>query len=441
MTTTPGLAPSFASGVFDYVVRCTGQPTTTLATTGSGTVVIGGKTYAQPATVPLRLVANQAVTISSGSDQYTIRCLPADFPNYSAQISGTPQSRGYLVALIPWPRGSTAATNYVIAFDSHGVPVWWYKSAGNPYNAAFYGSDKVGWWTGSKYSGTGVGTYTIRDLDGNVTAAVGGPSAGTGINAHDFQILPNGDYLGIQYVKTTLNLTSWGLSAERPVFDCQIVEIDPAGAIVWRWSTIAHIDVAQANVNWHNEVPDVIHMNSIQEVGNEIIFSARHLDAVYAIDRTTGNVLWKVGGSSTPQSLTVVGNTYPQVFSGQHDARLRSDGTLTVHDNATQETGHPVRALAFHIDVATRTATVVQDVTDPNFDQTSSSIGSVDLLPGGNWLVDWGTADYVAELTPQGASVIRIVYPDFITYRAAPVTDSDSVLSHAMDARFPPLEL
>jgi len=441
MATTPGLTPSFAPGIFDYVVRCTGHPTTTLATTGSGTVTIGGKYYAQPATVPLPLVANQAVTVSSGTDQYTVRCLPADFPQYTAQVTGSPQARGYLVALIPWPRGSTAATNYVVAFDNHGVPVWWYKSAGNPYNAAFYGSGRIGWWTGSKESGTGVGTYTIRDLDGSVTAAVGDPSAGTGINAHDFQILPNGDYLGIQYIHTTLDLTSWGLSAERPVFDCQIVEIDPAGNIVWRWSTIAHINVAAANVNWHNQVPDVIHMNSIEEVGNEVIFSARHLDAVYAIDRTTGNIIWKVGGSPTPQSLTVVGNTYPQVFSGQHDARYRSDGTLTVHDNATQETGHAARALEFQINLANNTATVVQDVTDASFNHPSPAVGSVDLLPGGNWLIDWGTADYVTELTPQGAPVIQIIFPKFLTYRTAPVPDSDGTLSNAMDARFPPLRL
>ncbi len=141
--------------------------------------------------------------------------------------------------------------------------------------------------------------------------------------------------------------------------------------MVWSWDTLAHIDLATENANWHDVVtwPNVglnaIHMNSIQEVGNQIIMSARDLDAVYDIDKTTGNIIWKLGGTTTPQSLTVVGNTYPQVFSGQHDARHLADGSITVHDNASQETGKATRALRFTIDTATHTATIVEDVTDP----------------------------------------------------------------------------
>ena len=45
--TTPALTPSFKSTIYDYAVRCSGSATTTIATTGTGTVTIGGKSYRQ----------------------------------------------------------------------------------------------------------------------------------------------------------------------------------------------------------------------------------------------------------------------------------------------------------------------------------------------------------------------------------------------------------
>ncbi len=439
ITTNPPLTPAFATTTYDYAVRCAGHATTTLTSTGAGRVAVGDKSLTEPVSLKLALTANQAVYVNGDGHQYTIRCLPADFPSYRSLIGGAPQAHGYLVGLTP----TTASphTYYVVAFDNHGVPVWWYDNPSAPINAAFYGADQIGWWLADPNAGFDEGTYTIRDLDGNVKVAVGNPSAGTGLDLHDFQVLPNGDYLGIQYVSATLDLSSWGLSTTQPILNCQIVELNPQGQIVWSWSTIAHIDVATENANWHSAVPDVIHMNSIQEVGNQLIMSARELDAVYDINMTTGNINWKVGGTPTPQSLTVVGNTYPQVFSGQHDARYTSGGMLTVHDNATQETSNSVRALRFQIDSSTHTATVEESVTDANHPGPSVCCGSVDKLSTGDWVIYWGQSNYVTEFTPLGSPVIQIKFHGYDTYRAAVVPTSDAALSRGMDAQYPPLKL
>ncbi len=438
--TTPALTPSFKASIYDYAVRCSGSATTSITTTGTGTVTIGGKSYAQPAAVKAGLVANQAVYVSEGGHTYTIRCLPADFPAYKATIDGTPQAHGYLVAPTGGPGGPTS--DYVIAFDDHGVPVWWYQDTKSPINAAFYGPGHIGWWTGTASGGVD----TIRNLDGTVETTVGNPGAGTALDLHDFQVLSNGDYLGIKDVSSTTDLSSWGLSPTAQVVDDVIIELDPQGQVVWSWDTLAHIDLATENANFHNEAVgnlglNAIHMNSIQEIGNHIIMSARDLDAVYDINKTTGNIIWKLGGTSTPQSLTVVGNTYPQVFSGQHDARQLSDGSITVHDNATLETGAASRALRFQIDFTTHTATIVEDVTDPKHLHNSYCCGSANKLPGGNWLIDWGNGTYVTELSPSGARQIYIDYWPYTSYRAAAVPDSDVTLSHGMDARYPPLHL
>ncbi len=438
ITTNPSLTPAFTTTTYNYAVRCAGHPTTNLSSTGSGTVTIGGKSFNEPVSLNLKLKPNQAVYVNGGGHAYIIRCLPGNFPAYQVLVEGTPQAHGYLVGLTP-TSGVKHPSYYVAAFDNHGVPVWWFDNPRSPINAAFYGPNEIGWWLGS--ADFDQGTYTIRDLDGKVKDSVGNPSAGTGLDLHDFQVLPNGDYLGIQYVIKPLDLSSWGLSSTAQVFDCLIVELNPAGQIVWSWDTIDHIDVATENANWHSDFPNVIHMNSVQEVGNQIIMSARELDAVYDIDKTTGNINWKLGGTPTPQSLTVVGNTYPQVFSGQHDARYKSDGTLTVHDNATQETSNSVRALRFQIDTSTHTATIEESVTDAFHPGPAPCCGSVDKLSTGDWVIDWGESNYTTELTPSGSPVIQIDYSPYTSYRSAVVPTSDIALSRGMDAQYPPLKV
>jgi hypothetical protein len=440
IATDPGLVPSFNKAIHNYVVPCTGAATTTLSTTGKGTVKIGGTSFAQPASVALPLVANQAVHVSNAQGSFVIRCLPADFPSYTSTVLGTAQAKGYIVA----PTGAGAPANpYVIAFDNHGVPVWWMASSGTPFDAMFLSATQIGWWTGTQQcgGGCGSGSFTIRNLAGQVTKVEGNPAAGTGLDLHEFQLLPNGHYVGIQYFNNTADLSSWGLSSTAPITDTKIIEVTAGGKIVWSWTASQHIDIATENANWHGNYPDVVHMNSVQEVGNQVIMSSRHLDAVYDIDKTTGNILWKLGGTPTPQSLSVVGDSYPSLFSGQHDARMLPDGTVTVHDNATKESGYSARALRFQIDTVARTATILENVTDLFFPGTAPCCGSANRLTGGNWLVDWGTATYVAELTPTGQPVVGISYAPLFSYRAGEVMASDAALSNGMDKMFPPLAL
>ena len=59
--------------------------------------------------------------------------------------------------------------------------------------------------------------------------------------------------------------------------------------------------------------------------------SFRHLDAVYSIDRSTGDINWKLGGTETPESLEVKNDPYGDYpLGGQHDARIDRHGNLTV---------------------------------------------------------------------------------------------------------------
>jgi len=437
VTTTPALVPAFNPAIYNYAIRCTGSPTTQVTTVGTGSVAIGATTFPGPVSVNLPLVAGQDVQITNGGTSYYIRCLPSDFPQYTASVTGTPQqANGYLLTLAP----------YAIVFDTDGVPVWWYKDANptSPIDAKFLDPSTISWAEG------GIAKYVLRGLDGSLKAIVGGGPVP--LDFHDLQLLPDGDYLGIQDVTRNcpsdptqcVDLSSWGAtySSQATILDDDIVEVTPANQVVWRWSVADHINVADADVNWHNQFPDVIHMNSILYDGNGgIIFSARHLDAVYRIDMTTGDLTWKLGGSPEPESLSVVGDQYldagGQLFSGQHYARIAPDGSLTVHDNGTRASRAP-RALDFNIDTATDTATEVQQVTDSRVTY-AACCGSAELLAGGDWVMSWGDNDEMTELNSQGVPQLTITYPGTFSYREADVPVTVDALRQGMDAQVPPL--
>jgi hypothetical protein len=437
IVTSPALDPPFNPAISDYVVRCDspGTPMTTVTTTGSDPVTIAGTAFPGPASVSVPLVAGQGMTVSVGGTSYEIRCLPSDFPGYSSSVTGTPQANGYLVALSP----------YAVVFDNQGVPVWWDKdsAAFSPIDAKFLSPTTVAYWDGTSQG------YELRGLDGSLQGEVGGGSVP--LNFHDMQQLPNGDYLAIENETTNcpadpavcIDLSSWGLSAQSSILDNVIVELNPQNQIVWQWDTAEHVDVAAENVNWRGQYPDVIHMNAIEYDGHGgIIFSARHLDAVYRIDMATGDITWKLGGAPTAESLSVVGDPYVDdggpLFSGQHYARLQPDGSLTVHDNGTQA-GRPPRALQFTIDTSTSTATEVQQVTDARM-PASNFQGSAEKLPGGDWVIDWGGGDFTTELNADGVPQLTITYPGNISYRAADVLASISALRQGMDAMVPPAQ-
>ena len=122
ISTNPTMVPTFSSNVTDYAIHCTSSKMTHLVTTGAGKVTVAGKTYSNAVNLELPLVADQSVQVTRAGKSFYIRCLPSDFPAYTSTVTGHPQANGYLVTLF----------DYIIAFDNHGVPVWWYKDTTNP---------------------------------------------------------------------------------------------------------------------------------------------------------------------------------------------------------------------------------------------------------------------------------------------------------------------
>ena len=196
ISTNPQIVPSFNSKIHYYAIRSAGHSSTKVVTTGSKPVTVGGKQFQRPVNVSVPLRTGQSLQITYAGVSYYMRCLPSDFPAYSATVPGHPTAEGYLLTL----------GKYTVAFDNSGVPVWWDTGVGTPSltepnYAEFINPSTIAW-------GTASGSFQFVGLNGRIEHTVGGGPFQ--FDTHDFEVLPNGDYLGFERVNATANLSSWG---------------------------------------------------------------------------------------------------------------------------------------------------------------------------------------------------------------------------------------
>ncbi len=454
VTTTPGLQPKFESDVSDYVARCTGDPVQADVTAASGTQVAvdGGPPHGGHFSQSVPLAAGQrfdfTTTTGGVTSSYHVRCLPASFPAFTYARPGEPSDDWTLVAP---SLGGANILGYVAFFGEHGAPLWWYRTPITPADAEFLSDGTVAYSnSGGGYGINPAARYEIRRLDGTLVrtlATVGSPT-----DFHDLQRLANGNYLILSYrPREHVDLSAHGGPSDATVVDAEIQELTPGGALVWSWNSRQHIGLAETGGWWPTVVAsprtlsdgrvlyDPVHINAIELDGASILISLRHTDAVYSISRADGHVEWKLGGTTTPQSLTVVNDPHPSSpFDGQHDVRRLADGTVSVHDNGSR-LGRPPRAVRYWVNAGARRATLVDSLSDPAI-PSSNCCGSARKLDSGQWLVGWGGLGTVAQYAPDDSLASKLTFSGFFSYRAVPVPQervSAASLRQAMDTMFP----
>ncbi len=454
ITTDPALFPAFSTAVSDYVSRCTAADPVevSVAAPSSTTVSVAGQqprsgSYTAQVTRGVGQRFTLVVRSSSGTTTHHVRCLPGDFPAWTAQRTGTPQAEWYVTnANI----GITGA-NYPTVFDTNGVPVWW-----GPKTAQFLTlpvNGNIAWFAG--------GRIEEHRLDGSLVRTYS--TVGHPMDFHDLELLPNGNHLAVTLTQRPgTNLSAWGGPASATIIDHIVQEVTPQGAVVWSWRTSDHIPIDETTAPWRaaeladpggpfGGSYDPYHWNSVEWTGTGVILSFRHTDAIYEVNRLTGAIEWKVGGTGRAQSLTVVGDPVFQPgggggFAGQHDARRLDDGTVTVYDNGSLHNRAP-RGVRYRLDLSQRTATLVRTVTDP-VEKISVCCGSTRALPGGNYVFGWGgngdDPPDITETTPSGIRVFQLSFiskapAQAIVYRGTPLLPgqlSRDALRAGMDSQY-----
>jgi Arylsulfotransferase (ASST) len=448
--TSPHLTPPYSAGTPDYTVRCSQASPVTIdvhAARGTRVTLDGGRHRAGSFKSRRSLTPGQAfgfeVRKGRSVRRHVARCVPADFPSWTVKRLGKPEVKW--IAFAPNVRQTPPpGAPYSVIADSHGVPVWWRRAdVGVPLDTTVLSDGTVVWGEfGGAFSQA---MFTRIGLDGTALGTL--TTVGVGADSHDFQQLPNGNYLMIAYLQRShVDLTSIGGPPDANVLDGEVQEISPTGQLVWSWRTSDHIglDETKAVGLDTTAVPppagdgntfDLVHVNSVEPDGNSVLISGRHVDAVYRVRMSDGKILWKLGGTQRPESLRLTNDRGPD---GQHDARHWPDGTVSFHDNGTFG-NHVPRVARYRIDPKRRTATLVEQVTYPTI-TSSFCCGSARRLPHSHWLVDWGGRSLITEIAPGGRHLLTLKVADHLfSYRAQPVPGTvltRAKLHAAMDAQY-----
>ena len=348
-----GLIPAFSPAIHDYYVRCAaGSNALTVSLTASpgaeGRLV--GPISSPPAptqTQSLRVKENEAIVAEAadgaGAVQYWVRCLPHDFPmlNLTLHPKAGAATPGYYLL------GNYFIQNqegpYAMVLDSRAVPVWYYRSPVQTTGVSAVDSLAPG---DVSFKPNQQGTpppFEVRSLSPLATTQVAAPH----LDLHELQRLSNGDYVVItEGVLTDIDLRGLEISlpdggvmtfgAHGSIVTCGIAEVDPtSGAVVWSWAAEDHFDPVKDLTYFGpdilvqgTEIVQPYHCNSIDvDPNGNLLVSGRHMDSIFYIERPSGRVLWKMGGSTSNKDNAV----YVRVadpFYRQHDARLQRAGRI-----------------------------------------------------------------------------------------------------------------
>jgi hypothetical protein len=502
------LIPEFSPAIHDYYVQCADGPndlvlsldaplgvSTSLSVetpaTPTGTLTTVGSTAPQQ-TVSLSLGEGQAVvaTASEGGDsqEYWVRCLPAGFPpnmQWNAHTTGCERTPGYyLIGTM-----SLGSPGWAIVLDTNGVPVWYSGLGPGPglgQGQQVYDVETLVPGSISFASGT----WQVDQLGVSTTYPVvdgfdGGPP-GTP-DAHELRVLPNGHLLALSAASQIVDLTGLtlpladdgGVATYGPnstILGCDVLEFDGAtGEIYWQWIATDHFNPVEVMVvqgdgdlastsyvePFHCNSIDVDTSNGDANSGN-LLVSARHMDSIFYIEKATGKVLWKMGGSGPASCLDDPPPIFVPVddpFVCQHDARFQPDwqetcsgggggGHISLFDDESYTT-NPARAVVYNVIVdggidggvdsgcgdggpsageETSATLAWQYKNSVDGGVPSNVTGSFRIAADGSRTIGWGQSDpspnglVFTEVDVDGNDLLDLVCPDdSSTYRAVKV--------------------
>ena len=157
-----------------------------------------------------------------------------------------------------------------------------------------------------------------------------------GLDLHDIILLSEHHYFTMAYYeKQVSNIPDSVKHAAGVKILAPMIQEVINDKVVWQWdgSNYPEFYATGADVNNFTDTlhtQDYLHMNAmfLDPRDSNLILSMRKPMQVVKISRTTGEVLWRLGGKNSDFKLTD-----EQDFIGQHNVSLLPDGTLLLLDN------------------------------------------------------------------------------------------------------------
>ncbi|CRK25008.1 hypothetical protein BN1723_018185 [Verticillium longisporum] len=329
------------------------------------------------------------------------------------------------------PKGPAQQGAYIIRND--GDLVWdgyTYFSpwTGNFQAARWNGSDIIFAFEGSHNGlhGHGHGRHVLLNQNYEVIRSL--RAGGHFISdKHEFIIINEKTALFQIYQPLQMDLSSYGGDVDQTwIVDAIFQEVDiESGCVLFEWRSLDFVTpnetslplpLGQAGSGTHSTTAwDYFHINSITKGDDgHYLLSARHASTIYKINGTDGSIIWRLGGT---KSDFVLGQDVP--FGFQHHARYlaainASTEVISLFDNSfygSESAGGGDKAIRLHpfsrgkyiaLNHESGLATLLTAFHPPKNSILSKSQGSLQTLPGGGALLNWGSEGQLTEYTSKG---------------------------------------
>jgi hypothetical protein len=310
------------------------------------------------------------------------------------------------------PQASGYASGPEILSDS-GKVIWFHplpagETADDFRTQTYRGMPVLTWFQGSGLDGT---DYIYDDHYQQIAEVKAGHGYFT--DFHEFLITPWNTALILADTYGTANLTSIGGPPDQKVFDGIVEEVDiPTGRVIFQWNSADHVPYrdsheprpASAAMPW-----DWFHINAVHlDTDGNLLINSRFTWTTYKVSLRTGKTIWELGGRQSTFKLRAapgqVLDAAGEIFAFQHDPEAIGNGVYTFFDD---ESDGPTtllphsRVVTVKVDLATRVATLVKSVDQPE-GLVAHAEGNAQTTPDGDLFVGWGALPYISEFSPSG---------------------------------------
>jgi hypothetical protein len=365
-------------------------------------VPVLGLREATPYSFAVERLQGDEVTVSD-----TVHAVSGELPELLKTLhlstTGGPV-QGYVLTSV----ADTGLTSYVVAFDSAGVLRWYREFAGelpagetkqqpNGDFTAFVGRTP-GWMEFP-------GFYHQFKPSGEIVRSYSAPPPYFTDN-HELVLTFRDTVLEaahfFSYSLRQTDLSAFGHPEDAMVAGHQVMRILNSGAVeivLDGWDHFGWEDRIEPprDILW-----DFDHPNSISfDRDGHYIVSYRNMGEITKIHRTTGEILWRLGGRNN--QFEIRGDPLGK-FSAQHTARVLENGDILLFDNGTRHDPPETRVVQYRLDTVAMTADLVWEYRhDPPLYVPFT--GSSQRLANGNTVVGFSNYGLVTEVDPQGAVV------------------------------------
>ncbi len=231
----------------------------------------------------------------------------------------------------------------------------------------------------------------------------------------------NGNFLAIAANPVRFDFSSSGGPTDSLVISESILELNPAGNIVWRWDAKNQLDTTSFEENlagnyWDNRFPGSyswLHANALAiDLDGGVLLSARKSSQVFKINPNNKSIIFIAGSPGTFVIFPI-----SHRFKGQHTVSVTGGNKYMVFDNQGMDTvSRVVEYFALGYDNSFRRQ---WEYVLPNI---SPLLGSAQRLDNGNILIGTGIGSSVIELDSDRQTKVLELQQSEQLYRAYGIT-------------------